>query len=157
MVNSLGLHRRSFLKFLAISVGGLVLSRGFWTKALADISSLRIQRAIDPDHLTDFERQHVPQLFMLEAAEDGARVPVTVFVENPMTPDHYITSIEILNYNDPIISKGVFYLTPENGRAYLSTQVRLDSGESTVYAVSTCNRHGRWVGSQKIFVNRGGC
>ena len=128
-----------------------------WTWAFAGLSPPRIQGARDPGHLTDFERQHIPQLFMLEAAEDGARVPVTVFVDSPMTPDHYIASIEILNYNDPIISKGIFYLTPENGRAYLSTQVRLDSGEMTVYAIAECNRHGRWAGNAKIFVNRGGC
>lgn len=151
------LSRRQFTRQFALALCGLAFSFGRWAKAWASPFPPRIQRAKDPKKLTDFEKQHTPQLFMLEAAEDGARVPITVFVDSPMTPDHYITSIEVLNYNDPIISKGVFYLTPENGRAYLSTQMRLDSGETTVFAVAECNRHGRWVGESKIFVNRGGC
>lgn len=152
-----GLSRRDFLQRLVLAVSGLTIWLGPWAHAFGGMAPPRIRRAKDPEHLTSFEQQHVPQLFMLEAAEDGARVPVTVFVDHPMEPDHYINSLEILNYDDPIISKGTFYLTPDNGRAYLSTQVRLDSGNMTIYAVARCNRHGRWAGNTEIFVNRGGC
>ena len=155
MMNPPKIDRRRFLEAAVISSG--VLLFGHWTEISAHPIPPTIRLAKDHQHLSPFERQHVPQLFMLEAAEDGARVPITVFVANPMEPDHYITSIEILNYGDPIISKGIFYFSPDNARAYLATQVRLDSGEMKVFALATCNRHGRWAGSRNIFVNEGGC
>lgn len=94
---------------------------------------------------------------MAEVIEDGANAPCFIEMNHPMDPDHYITQVQILNYQDPIIWKGTFHFTPESGRVYLYTQLRLDAGKSTVYAVAECNQHGRWVGSADVEVAVGGC
>ncbi len=89
--------------------------------------------------------------------EDGANAPCFIEMDHPMDPGHYISSIQILDYKDPIIWKGTWHFTPESGRVYLYTQLRLDSGRSTVYAIAECNQHGRWVGSARVNVAVGGC
>jgi len=87
----------------------------------------------------------------------GSVVPIVVEVDHPMEPDHYIKRIEILNSSDPIPSKGTFYPTPANGRAYLSTQVRMSTGESSVAVLVECNRHGTWITNHPITVKGEGC
>jgi hypothetical protein len=80
-------------------------------------------------------------------------------MEHPMEPEHYITSLQVLNASDPISSKGVFYLTPANGQAYLAVQARMHSGTSSVQVIAECNQHGRWGQSQPITIpeGTGGC
>ena len=115
-----------------------------------------MHKAKDPEHLTDFEKQHVPMLSLPPIAEDGAIVPAYVEVAHPMTAEHHIRSVKVLFYTDPVVDKGTFYFTPVNGEAYLSTQIRLGtSGE--VVCISECNQHGKWVGTASVKVTVGGC
>lgn len=100
--------------------------------------------------------------FILKAppfTRNGAHVPLVVEMGHPMEPDHYIRSLQILNETDPIPSKGIFHLSPANGRAYLSVQARMNSGSSTILAVAECTRHGRQTTSQSITIpeGEGGC
>jgi predicted secreted protein len=53
-----------------------------------------------------------------------------------MEQGHYIEAIEILNYADPVVSRR-FHLTPANGEAYLSTQVRMSEGDRLSRSWST--------------------
>ena len=153
-----GVGRRGFLvRTLATALAfvGTALSLPVW--AAGGSRPPVIHRPQDPTHPTEFERLHVPRVRMSEVIEDGANAPCFVEMDHPMDPDHYITNIQILNYHDPIIWKGTFHFTPESGRAYLYTQLRLDAGKSNVYAVAECNRHGRWAGSADVNVAVGGC
>ena len=59
---------------------------------------------------------------------------------HPMEPDHYIKSIQIMNFTDPVVIKGKFYFTPVNGEVYLGTQIRLAGGESEVWVVAEFGR-----------------
>ena len=83
----------------------------------------------DPDNLTDLEKLHVPKVTLPPVVEDGSQAPIVVEMDHPMDDDHYIKSVQILNFDDPIVIKGKFYLTPANGEVYLGTQIRLDGGE----------------------------
>lgn len=153
-----GVGRRGFLfRTLAGFLTLVGAASGLSPWATAAIGPPVLHRPKDPDHLTEFERLHVPKVRIAEVIEDGANAPVIVEMEHPMQSDHYITSIRLLDYQDPIIWKGTFHFTPESGVPYLYTQVRLDAGKSTVYAVAECNRHGRWVGSADVEVAVGGC
>jgi hypothetical protein len=60
-----------------------------------------------------------------------------------MDPDHYITSVNVVNVRDPVPLKGSFHFTPANGQVYLAFQARLDQGVSKVLATAECNVHGR--------------
>ena len=103
----------------------------------------------DLENLTELERIHLPKISLPPVVEDGASASIVCSVDHPMDEDHYIKSIQIMNFADPIVIKGKFFLTPVNGEAYLSTQIRLSGGEGTVWVIAECNKHGKWAASKK--------
>ena len=111
----------------------------------------------DLENLTELERIHLPKISLPPVVEDGAQASIVCSVDHPMDEDHYIKSIQIMNFEDPIVIKGKFFLTPINGEAYISTQIRLSGGEGTVWVVAECNKHGKWAASKKVTVAAGGC
>lgn len=152
-----GLTRRSLLiKTITVSpvllFGPTFLSRRELYAALPSI----IKRPKDPNKLTDFEKLHVPDLGLPPIAEDGAIVPAYVELNHPMEPDHFIKNVEIIFYEDPIVNKGRFHFTPANGKAYLSTQIRLGKSGKVV-CISECSKDGKWIGFADVKVTVGGC
>ena len=103
------------------------------------------------------EAMHVPKIALPPVVEDGSQASIVCSVDHPMDEDHYIKSIQIMNFADPVVVKGKFYLTPANGEAYISTQIRLSGGEGTVWVVAECSKHGKWIASKKVSVAAGGC
>ena len=102
------------------------------------------------------EREHQPKLHLPILAEDPAAVPVVVWVDHPMGPDHFITSIEVTLETDPVSRKGVFLFTPANGRARVAFQMRSGLG-GLVKATVECSRYGRFVGTGEVRVAADGC
>lgn len=149
------LTRRAFLRLSAL--GGAMAGLGLPARARAVPGVGRLQTAKDPANPSPFERAHLPQVQLPLIAEDGSNVPILVEIEMMQQPDHYITSIEIFNFNDPVINKGTYHFTPASGRVFLGTQFRMNAGDSTVHVVAECNRHGKWVLSREIKVSVGGC
>ena len=111
----------------------------------------------DIDNLTDIEKLHVPRVSIPPVVEDGNQAPIIVEVDHPMEENHYIKSILILNFNDPLVIKGQCFFTPMSGDAYFGTQIRLAGGESRVWVVSECNRHGKYATYKDVKVAAGGC
>lgn len=152
--------RREFLKLSATGLGVTALSMAFTWKAFAqsgdDDSPFNF--ISDPDNPNDLEKEHLINLRLPVIAEDGSNVPLTATMENhPMEPDHYIKSFNIYNFNDPVISKGLFSFSPANGMAHLATQVRMDGGDANVFVVAECTKHGKWVRHGTLKVSLGGC
>ena len=81
---------------------------------------------------------------------NGAKVPIVVEMDHPMTPEHHITRIHVSNSRDPIPLKGLFHFTPANGRVYLGFQTRVHHGLSEMSVTFHCNRHGEWSMSRPI-------
>lgn len=126
----------------------------------ADIAfALEPQAPDNSNQPTPLEQAYPLVLKVPPFTRNGANVPIVVEMRHPMDPDHYIKSLQILNEADPIPSKGIFHLSPANGRAYLSMQARMNSGTSTVLAVAECTRHGRWTTNRPITIpeGEGGC
>ena len=146
--------RRRFLRYAM--VGGVAVPM-YAATVLGNDARANIQLPADPDALTDLERLHIPKVTLPPVVEDGAQAPIVVEMDHPMDDDHYIRSIQILNFDDPIVIKGKFYFTPANGEAYLGTQIRLNGGEGTVWVIAECNQHGRWATSRGVKVAAGGC
>ena len=115
------------------------------------------QTAKDLENMTDLEQMHVPKISLPPVVEDGSQASIVCSVDHPMDEDHYIKSIQIMNFADPVVIKGKFYLTPDNGEAYISTQIRLSGGDGTVWVVAECNQHGKWAAFKKVNVAAGGC
>jgi sulfur-oxidizing protein SoxY len=103
------------------------------------------------------ERIHLPIITLPPVVEDGSQAPIQIEVDHPMDEDHYIKRIQIIGFNDPVQTKGNFYFSPLNGEAFIGTQIRLNGGESTVWAVAECNQHGAWASSTNTKVAAGGC
>ena len=147
--------RREFLRYAMI--GGIAVpitvSMGLLNTAEAKV----FQFAEDPENLTELARLHIPQVSLPPVVEDGSQAPIQVQMEHPMEEDHYIRSIQIVNFSDPVQTKGTFYFSPANGQAFLGTQIRLNGGESTVWVVAECNQHGKWATSKFTKVAAGGC
>ena len=78
-------------------------------------------------------------------------------MDHEQRPGDYIKSLEIFNFNDPIVSKGVYHFTPASGRVHLSAALRMDRGRARVYVVAECTRHGKWIARRSLKVERGGC
>ncbi len=153
------LTRRGFLKLVAaLSFGGAITAL-LPRQLAADVpTNLEFFNAVkDAKNPTPLEKEHAIDIRLPIIAEDGANVPVIVSMNHPMDADHHIKSIQIANFADPIVSKGMYHLTPANGQAYISTQIRMDGGDAEVFAICECNKHGKWVASRKLKVSLGGC
>jgi sulfur-oxidizing protein SoxY len=151
--------RRKFLQYAAI--GGMavpIFSNLVMPNAVQGAVTREIFRfPRDLKNLTDAQRMHLPKVTMPPVVEDGSQAPIVVEMDHPMDPDHYIRSIQIVSFNDPVVNKGQFYFTPANGEVYLGTQIRLDGGESTVWVIAECNQDGLFAISRSVKVAAGGC
>jgi sulfur-oxidizing protein SoxY len=149
----LGLTRRSFIALASGAVGLCV--RPAWAVSAAPGRRL----AGDAGSRSALEREHVPVLRVPSFTTNGAKVPIVVEMSHPMTPDHHVTRVEVVNEDDPIPSKGTFHFTPGNGIVYLAFQARMHGGISDVTATAECNRHGKWSARQRIEIppDAGGC
>jgi sulfur-oxidizing protein SoxY len=91
-----------------------------------------------------------------EIAENGAVVPVTVTVDSPMSDSDYVKAIHIIaskNGNTRCID---IFLTPANGKAMLSTRVKLGKTQKVVALVELSN--GKFLtAAQSVKVTIGGC
>ena len=113
------MKRRDFIFGCLLSIPAFMLYSN------NEINAGAFHRPLDPNNMTEDERIHVPQVTLPPVIEDGNQAPIIVEMDHPMEEDHYIKSIQILNFADPIVTKGKFFFTPTNGEAYLSTQIRL--------------------------------
>ena len=140
------MKRRSFLF-------GILLTIPYFDQVWA--SSFHIPS--DINNLTEIEKIHVPKVTLPPVVEDGNQAPIVVRIDHPMEENHYIKSIQILNFKDPVVIKGQCFFTPMSGEAYVSTQIRLAGGESRVWVVSECNQHGKYATYRDVKVAAGGC
>lgn len=106
---------------------------------------------------SELERQHFINVRLPLLAHDGANVPITLEMDHPMEPDHYIESVAVYAFEDPLVTKGIFSFTPHNGQVSLTFQFRMNAGDHHVFVVAECSRHGRWATSRPIRVAVGGC
>ncbi len=152
--------RREFLRTVsAVGLGGCAVSvLGLAEAGRASTHPLQYFKAVrDGGSLTALEKEHRIEIRLPAIAEDGANVPVVISMDHPMEPDHYIRAVQIYNFRDPVVNKGVYHFTPASGQAYISTQIRMDGGDAELFVVAECSRHGKWVASRKLKVSLGGC
>jgi sulfur-oxidizing protein SoxY len=140
-----GLSRRDILG-LASSVAGLYIGG-----ARAGSSRRRLL-AGDPALFSPLEREHVPWVRIPEKTRNAHKVPIVIEMSHPMTPEHHVTKVDVLNESDPVPSLGTFRFTPANGAVYVGFQARMDDGDSEVTVTAECNRHGAWAIRRRITI-----
>ncbi len=74
-----------------------------------------------------------------DIASHGNSVPVRILVDNPMTTESYIDNITLLSNRavDPLLAE--FELSPLNGKAEVSTYIKLDKDQEIMALAKTNN------------------
>jgi sulfur-oxidizing protein SoxY len=95
-------------------------------------------------------------LEMPRLAENGAVVPVIVTVESPMTETDYVKSIHLFAEHNPLPRMLDVYLGPWNGRAVVTSRVRLATTQQ-VLAVAVMSDGSLWSAAYEVEVTASGC
>ena len=90
-----------------------------------------------------------------EVADDAAIVPVLITIDAPQLPERYVKTLHLIVDRNPVPIAAVFHLTPDSGRANLSTRIRLQT-YSHVRAVATMSDGALYM-SAKLVKASGGC
>lgn len=93
----------------------------------------------------------IPQI-----VENGNVVPVTIEVESPMTADDFVKRLQLFSEHNPLPQIIDFELGPHNGKARISTRIRLAKSQIVV-AVATLNDDTLWSAQAQIEVTISGC
>jgi sulfur-oxidizing protein SoxY len=88
--------------------------------------------------------------------ENGNTVPMTVSVQNPMTPENHVKSIHVFNEKNPQPNIGNFYLGPQAGRAQVSTRIRLADSQKIV-AIARLSDGSFWSATVDVVVTLAAC
>ena len=88
--------------------------------------------------------------------ENGNTVPMTVSVNHPMAPEDHVTSIHVFNERNPQANIANFHLGPRNGRAQVSTRIRLADSQKIV-AIARLSDGSFWSASVEIVVTLAAC
>jgi len=88
--------------------------------------------------------------------ENGNTVPMTVTVAHPMAPEDHVRSIHVFNEKNPQPNIGNFHLRPQNGRAQVSTRIRLADSQKIV-AIAKLSDGTFWSASVDVVVTLAAC
>jgi sulfur-oxidizing protein SoxY len=88
--------------------------------------------------------------------ENGNTVPMTVSVDSPMAAEDHVRSIHVFNEKNPQPNIGNFYLSPQAGRAQVSTRIRLADSQKVV-AIAKLSDGTFWSASVDVVVTLAAC
>jgi sulfur-oxidizing protein SoxY len=88
--------------------------------------------------------------------ENGNTVPMTVTVNHPMAPEDHVRSIHVFNEKNPQPNIANFQLGPHNGRAQVSTRIRLADSQKIV-AIARLSDGSFWSASVDVVVTLAAC
>jgi sulfur-oxidizing protein SoxY len=88
--------------------------------------------------------------------ENGNTVPLTVSVESPMTPADHIKAIHVFNEKNPQPHVFDARLGPRNGRAVVSTRIKLGDSQKIV-AIAETSAGEFWSASADVIVTLAAC
>ncbi|MEZ0323703.1 MAG: thiosulfate oxidation carrier protein SoxY [Hydrogenothermaceae bacterium] len=154
------MDRRSFLKTTALATAGLTFGSSilFHSNAAELVDSPPPKKPYDEalkeitkgKSVSDSDKV---KLVAPEIAENGAVVPITVEVELPIEQVKAIHILADKNWNARTMS---VYFTPANGKAYISTRIRLAETMNVVAIAELAD--GTFIKAQKpVKVTIGGC
>jgi len=96
------------------------------------------------------------KLDLPEIAENGNTVPLTVSVESPMTSDDYVKAIHVFNEKNPQPHVFNARLSPANGRALVSTRIKLADAQQVV-AIAETSKGEFWTAHADVIVTIAAC
>lgn len=148
------LNRRELLAgagALASATAGLVFRRA-WASTEADMEAVRRLLGGGTPSRSSRIRLDMPRAFA-----SGHTVPLALEVESPMTEDNHVRRVHVLTPGNPFFETATFHFTPRNGKASVSTRVRLEAGDQPVLAVAEMSDGAVLMTRTNVEVAVGGC
>ena len=145
---------RSRRRFLAVAAAGAVAAGSRAVRAqvmLQDIAPIVAKvtggAPVRPGRVS---------LEMPRLADNGHSVPVRISVTSPMTEREFVKSVHIIAERNPRPLVAAFYLFPEDGRAEVTTRIRLAASQR-VLVIATLSDGSYWSGSADVEVTETAC
>jgi sulfur-oxidizing protein SoxY len=88
--------------------------------------------------------------------ENGNTVPLTVSVKSPMTADDHVKAIHVFNEKNPQPYVFTATLGPRNGKAVVSTRIKLADTQQVVAVVET-SKGAFWTARADVIVTVAAC
>lgn len=89
-------------------------------------------------------------------AEDGTIVPTTITVDSPMTEADHVQAIHLFAERNPLPRVAAFHLGPHNGRAQVSTRIRLAEAQRVI-AIARMSDGSLWSDEMQVEVSLTAC
>ncbi|MEI6549909.1 MAG: thiosulfate oxidation carrier protein SoxY [Betaproteobacteria bacterium] len=89
-------------------------------------------------------------------ADNGSLVPIQIKVQSPMSALDHVTHIYLLSQRNPVVQMAMFQLGPWNGRADVSTRIRLAGTQEVVALARLSNGEFRYK-QMEIIVTESAC
>lgn len=115
-----------------------------------------LQAAVQQWAGTTVPREGRVTLLIAELVENGNAVPITVSVDSPMTAADHVTEIALFNQRNPQREVARFEFGPHNGRAEVSTRIRLATSQRLV-ALARRNDGSVWQHQVDVLVTLAAC
>ena len=152
------LTRREGLRQM-LRVGLYGAAAQFWPSFAQDMASgklLSVAQMMAP--LTQGARllQQDVKIMAPVLADNGTLVPITAQVQSPMTAQDHVTHLYLLSQRNPVTQMAVFHMGPWNGRAEVSTRLRLAGTQPVVALARLSNGEFRY-GQMEIIVTESAC
>ena len=96
------------------------------------------------------------KIHMPEYAYDGGRVPFSFTVESRMNETDYVRQVHIMSEKNPFPRIASFRFTPNSGKAFARTQIRLSTSQHVI-AVAEMNDGSSLTTRKWIEVTINGC
>ena len=93
---------------------------------------------------------------MPEIAENGNTVPFSVRIDSPMTEKDHVRAIHIISTGNPQPGVATFRLTPQSGRAMVSSRMRLARTQDVI-AIAELSDSKFLINKRAVKVTIGGC
>jgi sulfur-oxidizing protein SoxY len=91
-----------------------------------------------------------------EIAENGNTVPFAITVDSPMTDADSVKTLHIIATGNPQPDVAAFNFTPQSGKAYVSSRMRLGKTQD-VYAIAQMSDGKFFMSKKTVKVTIGGC
>ncbi len=104
----------------------------------------------------EYKKMMMPKIHLPLIAQNGGLVPLTIDSKHPMKKGNYVKAFHVYDFNNPKPKIATFNLTPENGKAYVSTRIKIQQ-DSYVQVVTEFSDGKMFGGKKYIKVTVGGC
>lgn len=134
------------------------VAAAFWAQLPPALAATSVENAIGEllAGRASVESEHL-HLDVPEQFENGTTVPLGVMVDSPMTEADHMRRVSVFAEGNPFPEVASIDFTPANGRASVSTRIRLNEGKQEVVAVAELSDGRTWLARRTIKVAIGGC